>query len=69
MELEKIDWVDVLEIAIQLCEKYPEIDPQWISFPDLHKKVNNLDSFIGDPNKSNEKILEAIQMHWIEEYE
>jgi FeS assembly protein IscX len=69
MELEKIDWVDVLEIAIQLCEKYPEIDPQWISFPDLHKKVNDLDSFIGDPNKSNEKILEAIQMHWIEEYE
>mgnify|MGYP003312305149 FL=1 len=69
MELEKIDWVDVLEIAIQLCEKYPEIDPQWISFPDLHKKVNDLDNFIGDPNKSNEKILEAIQMHWIEEYE
>ena len=69
MELEKIDWVDVLEIAIQLCEKYPEIDPQWISFPDLHKKVNDLDSFIGDPNKSNEKILEAIQMHWIEEYD
>ena len=69
MELEKIDWVDVLEIAIKLCEKYPEIDPQWISFPDLHKKVNDLDSFIGDPNKSNEKILEAIQMHWIEEYD
>ena len=69
MELEKIDWVDVLEIAIQLCEKYPEIDPQWISFPDLHKKVNDLDSFIGDSNKSNEKILEAIQMHWIEEYD
>lgn len=69
MELEKIDWIDVLEIAIQLCEKYPEIDPQWISFPDLYKKVNDLDSFIGDPNKSNEKILEAIQMHWIEEYD
>tara|TARA_B100000524_G_C23591581_1_gene349224 strand:- start:157 stop:366 length:210 start_codon:yes stop_codon:yes gene_type:complete len=69
METEKINWVDVLEIAIQLNEKFPEIDPQWISFPDLHKKVNELDNFIGDPNKSNEKILEAIQMHWIEEYE
>ena len=69
METEKINWVDVLEIAIQLNEKFPEIDPQWISFPDLHKKVNELDDFIGDPNKSNEKILEAIQMHWIEEYE
>jgi len=69
MEAEKINWIDVLEIAIQLNEKFPEIDPQWISFPDLHKKVNELDDFIGDPNKSNEKILEAIQMHWIEEYE
>ncbi len=69
METEKINWIDVLEIAIQLNEKFPEIDPQWISFPDLHKKVNELNNFIGDPNKSNEKILEAIQMHWIEEYE
>ena len=69
METEKINWIDVSEIAIQLNEKFPEIDPQWISFPDLHKKVNELDDFIGDPNKSNEKILEAIQMHWIEEYE
>ena len=69
METEKINWIDVLEIAIQLNEKFPDIDPQWISFPDLHKKVNELDNFIGDPNKSNEKILEAIQMHWIEEYE
>ena len=69
METEKINWIDVLEIAIKLNEKFPEIDPQWISFPDLHKKVNELDNFIGDPNKSNEKILEAIQMHWIEEYE
>ena len=69
MEAEKRNCIDVLEIAIQLNEKFPEIDPQWISFPDLHKKVNELDNFIGDPNKSNEKILEAIQMHWIEEYE
>jgi FeS assembly protein IscX len=64
-----LDWLDVNDIAIELYDNYPEIDPQWISFPDLHKKVNELDNFIGDPNKSNEKILEAIQMHWIEEYE
>jgi len=69
MEVEKTDWMDVLEIAIQLFEKFPEVDPQWISFPDLHNKVNELDNFTGDPKKSNEKILEAIQMHWIEEYE
>ena len=64
-----LDWLDVLEIAIELNDKFPEIDPQWISFPDLHKKVCNLDNFEGDPDKSNEKILEAIQMHWIEEYQ
>ena len=63
----KIGWSDILEIAIDLSEAYPEIDPQWISFPELHNKICNLDGFIGDPNKSNEKILEAIQMLWIEE--
>ena len=67
--MQGLDWLDVLDIAIELNDKFPEIDPQWISFPDLHKKVCNLDNFVGDPDKSNEKILEAIQMHWIEEYQ
>ena len=67
--MEKIDWLDVLEIAIQLNEKFPKLDPQWISFPDLHQKICDLDNFAGDKDKSNEKILEAIQMHWIEEYQ
>ena len=67
--MNKIDWLDIFDIAIELNEKYPEIDPQWISFPDLHKKICDLEGFIGDPNKSNEKILEAIQCHWIEEYQ
>ena len=67
--MNKIDGLDILDIAIELNEKYPEIDPQWISFPDLHKKICGLEGFIGDPNKSNEKILEAIQSHWIEEYQ
>ncbi len=65
--MHKIDWIDVLDIAIELYDKFPEVDPQWISFPDLHKKVCGLENFIGDPKRSNEKILEAIQMHWIEE--
>ena len=67
--MQDLDWLDVLDIAIELNDKFPEIDPQWISFPDLHKKVCNLDNFEGDPHKSSEKILEAIQMHWIEEYQ
>ena len=65
--MQDLDWLDVFDIAIELNDKFPEVDPQWISFPDLHKKVCNLDNFEGDPDKSNEKILEAIQMHWIEE--
>ena len=65
--MQDLDWLDVLDIAIELNDRFPETDPQWISFPDLHKKICNLDNFIGDPEKSNEKILEAIQMHWIEE--
>ena len=67
--MHKIDWIDVLDIAIELYDKFPEVDPQWISFPDLHQKVCELENFIGDPKRSNEKILEAIQMHWIEEYQ
>ena len=65
--MNRIDWLDTNDIAIELSEKFPEIDPQWISFPDLLNKICNLDGFVGDPNKSNEKILEAIQMLWIEE--
>jgi FeS assembly protein IscX len=62
-----LNWLDTNDIAIELCEKYPDIDPQWISFPDLHNKICELDNFIGNPQGSNEKILEAIQMLWIEE--
>tara|TARA_B100001063_G_scaffold225521_1_gene234411 strand:+ start:315 stop:518 length:204 start_codon:yes stop_codon:yes gene_type:complete len=67
--MNKLDWLDVLEIAIELNDRFPEVDPQWISFPDLHRKVCELNNFEGDPSKSSEKILEAIQMHWIEEYQ
>ena len=63
----KITWSDILEIAIELSEVYPEIDPQWISFPDLHQKICSLQNFKDDPKNSNEKILEAIQMAWMDE--
>lgn len=63
----EIDWSDIQEIAIELYENFPEIDPQWISFPDLHKKICHLENFIGNPKNSNEKILEAIQMAWMDE--
>ena len=60
-------WTDVNEIAIELYEENPEVDPRYILFTDLHKLVIGLEDFQDDPNNSNEKILEAIQMCWIEE--
>ena len=62
-----LKWTDSLDIAIQLDEKFPDVDPQQIRFTDLHAWICELDNFEDDINKSNEKILEAIQMCWIEE--
>ena len=62
-----LKWTDSLDIAIELDDKYPDIDPQHIRFTDLHKWICELDNFEDDPEKSNEKILEAIQMCWSEE--
>ncbi|BBB30976.1 MULTISPECIES: Fe-S cluster assembly protein IscX [Neptunomonas] len=62
-----LKWVDVLDIAIELVEKHSDVDPLKISFPDLYQKVMDLDEFDDDPDRCGEKILEAIQMAWIEE--
>ena len=62
-------WIDINEIAIELIENYPEIDPRYILFTDLHKWIIGLADFEDEPNRSNEQILEAIQMVWIEELE
>lgn len=60
-------WTDVQEIGIMLYEKFPEVDPLTLRFTDLHKRVCELDGFQDDPKRSNEKILEAIQMRWLDE--
>ncbi|MCG6887190.1 MAG: Fe-S cluster assembly protein IscX [Proteobacteria bacterium] len=62
-----LKWVDTLEIAIALDEAHPDVDPKYIRFTDLHDWVCELDDFDDDPKHSGEKILEAIQMAWIEE--
>ena len=62
-------WTDVNEIAMELVEKHPDIDPTYILFTDLRRLVMELESFNDSPEKTNEKILEAIQMLWIEERE
>ena len=62
-----LKWVDSLDIAIELNENYPDVDPKYVRYTDLHTWICGLDEFGDDPEKSNEKILEAIQMAWIEE--
>jgi len=60
-------WTDTNEIAIELYEAHPEIDPQYVRFTDLHRWILALDGFEGKPDDSNEGILEAIQMAWLSE--
>lgn len=62
-------WTDTTEIAIALAENHPEVDPQRINFVDLMNWVLALEGFNDDPKHCGEKILEAIQMAWIEEAE
>lgn len=60
-------WSDTIDIAIALEERFPDKDNLNLRFTDLHQWICSLDDFEDDPNKSNEKILEAIQMAWIDE--
>ena len=64
----EIEWTDSEEIGIQLQELHPKMDPLTVRFTDLHKLVTAIPGFTGDPAKSNEGILEGIQMAWLEEY-
>jgi FeS assembly protein IscX len=64
-----LKWTDTREIAIELVEAHPEINPMAVRFTDLHKWVLELADFDDDPTHSGEKILEAIQMAWMDEYD
>ena len=63
----KVSWSNSREIAILLEEKFPDKDNINLRFTDLHKWITELDEFDDSPDASNEKILEAIQMAWIDE--
>jgi FeS assembly protein IscX len=60
-------WTDIQVIAEDLLDAHPDVDPQLIRFTDLHRWVCELPDFKDEPNRSNEKILEAIQAAWIDE--
>jgi FeS assembly protein IscX len=62
-------WIDTRDIAIALADKFPDVDPAAVRFTELREWVMALDGFDDDPNRSGEKILEAIQAEWIEESE
>ena len=64
----ELTWKDSEDIALELFDKFPDIDPLTVRFTELHKWVTELPGFSDDPNKSSEGILEAIQMAWHEEY-
>ena len=63
-----LTWADLEDIAMALRDKYPDQDPSFIRFTDLHKWVTELENFSDDPKKSNEAKLESIQMAWLDEY-
>jgi FeS assembly protein IscX len=60
-------WTDSLEIAIALADEHPDVDPKALRFTDLRGWVMALPGFDDDPKHCGEKILEAIQMAWIDE--
>ncbi|MDR2710970.1 MAG: Fe-S cluster assembly protein IscX [Burkholderiales bacterium] len=63
----KLTWQDTYDIAEALADAHEEIDPRTIRYTDLHRWICELPNFGDDPDASNERILEAIQLAWIDE--
>ncbi len=64
-----LKWTDTEDIALELLQKMPDVDPLTVRFTELHRYVCELEGFDDDPKASNEAKLEAIQMAWVEERE
>ncbi|MBD1573606.1 MAG: Fe-S cluster assembly protein IscX [Vibrio hibernica] len=62
-----LKWTDSQDIAIELYEKFPDLDPKTVRFTDMHQWITELEEFDDEPNRSNEKILEAILLCWLDE--
>lgn len=64
-----LKWIDSREIAIELVEKYPDTDPKTVRFTDLYQWIIALEDFDDDPKHSGEKVLEAIILCWMDEWD
>lgn len=62
-------WTDVRQVAIALADSRPDTDPRYVRFTDLHNWVVELEGFSDDHSRGGEKVLEAIQLAWIDEAE
>ena len=64
-----LKWTDSREIGEALYDANPDLDPKTVRFTDMHQWICDLEDFDDDPNASNEKILEAILLVWLDEAE
>ena len=62
-----LKWTDSQDIAIELADKFPDLNPQTVRFTDMHQWITELEDFDDEPNRSNEKILEVILLCWLDE--
>ena len=62
-------WTDSQAIAEALYDRNPDLDPKTVRFTDMHQWICELEGFGDVPENSNEKILEAILLCWLDEYE
>lgn len=67
--MHKWTWRDVDDIALDLVERYPALDPLAVKLPELKQMVTGLPTFADDPEAASDKILEAIQAAWYDEFE
>ncbi len=65
--MQKLTWTDSFDIAIALEDAYPDVEILQLRFTELHQMVCDLEEFDDAPQASNEKILETIQMAWLDE--
>ncbi|WP_087022834.1 Fe-S cluster assembly protein IscX [Thaumasiovibrio subtropicus] len=64
-----LKWVDSREIAIELMDAYPDVDPKTVRFTDLKDWILALEAFDDDPKHCGEKVLEAVILMWMDEWD